>query len=80
MAIDGLGEAVAVQLIDKELVSTVADLYTLTEEQLLTLDKFKKKSAQNLLHAIEGSKRNNLDKLIFGLGIRNIGDKRRAAG
>ena len=75
MAIDGLGEAVAVQLIDKELVSTVADLYTLTEEQLLTLDKFKKKSAQNLLHAIEGSKRNNLDKLIFGLGIRNIGDK-----
>ena len=75
MAIDGLGEAVAVQLIDKELVSTVADLYTLTEEQLLTLDKFKKKSAQNLLNAIEGSKRNNLDKLIFGLGIRNIGDK-----
>ena len=80
MAIDGLGEAVAVQLIDKGLVSTVADLYTLTEEQLLTLDKFKKKSAQNLLNAIEGSKRNNLDKLIFGLGIRNIGDKRRAAG
>ena len=75
VAIDGLGEAVAVQLIDKGLVSTVADLYTLTEEQLLTLDKFKKKSAQNLLHAIEGSKRNNLDKLIFGLGIRNIGDK-----
>lgn len=75
MAIDGLGEAVAVQLIDKGLVSTVADLYTLTEEQLLTLDKFKKKSAQNLLKAIEGSKRNNLDKLIFGLGIRNIGDK-----
>ena len=68
MAIDGLGEAVAVQLIDKGLVSTVADLYTLTEEQLLTLDKFKKKSAQNLLNAIEGSKRNNL-------GIRNIGDK-----
>ena len=75
MAIDGLGEAVAVQLIDKGLVSTVADLYTLTEEQLLTLDKFKKKSAQNLLNAIESSKRNNLDKLIFGLGIRNIGDK-----
>ena len=66
---------VAVQLIDKGLVSTVADLYTLTEEQLLTLDKFKKKSVQNLLNAIEGSKRNNLDKLIFGLGIRNIGDK-----
>lgn len=54
---------------------TVADLYTLTEEQLLTLDKFKKKSAQNLLAAIEASKSNNLDKLLFGLGIRNIGDK-----
>ena len=75
MAIDGLGEAVAVQLSDKGLVHTVADLYTLTEEDLLTLDKFKKKSAQNLLAAIEGSKRNNLDKLLFGLGIRNIGDK-----
>lgn len=75
MAIDGLGEAVAIQLTDKGLVHTVADLYTLTEEQLLTLDKFKKKSAQNLLASIEKSKNNNLDKLLFGLGIRNIGDK-----
>ena len=75
MAIDGLGEAVAIQLSEKGLVHTVADLYTLTEDDLLTLDKFKKKSAQNLLTAIEGSKRNNLDKLLFGLGIRNIGDK-----
>ena len=75
MAIDGLGEAVAIQLSDKGLVHMVADLYTLTEDDLLTLDKFKKKSAQNLLTAIEGSKRNNLDKLLFGLGIRNIGDK-----
>lgn len=75
MAIDGLGEAVAVQLTEKDLVHTVADLYALNEEQLLTLDKFKKKSAQNLLRAIEHSKTNNLDKLLFGLGIRNIGDK-----
>lgn len=75
MAIDGLGEAVAIQLTGKGLVHTVADLYTLKEEDLLTLDKFKKKSAQNLLAAIEHSKRNNLDKLLFGLGIRNIGDK-----
>lgn len=75
MAIDGLGEAVAIQLTEKELVHTVADLYSLTEEQLLTLDKFKKKSAQNLLASIEKSKKNNLDKLLFGLGIRNIGDK-----
>lgn len=75
MAIDGLGEAVAVQLTEKDLVHTVADLYALNEEQLLTLDKFKRKSAQNLLRAIEHSKTNNLDKLLFGLGIRNIGDK-----
>lgn len=75
MAIDGLGEAVAVQLTEKGLVHTVADLYTLTEEDLLGLDKFKSKSAQNLLNAIERSKANNLDKLLFGLGIRNIGDK-----
>ena len=75
MAIDGLGEAVACQLIDKGLVHTVADLYTLTREQVLTLDKFKAKSADNLLVAIARSKGNNLDKLVFGLGIRNIGDK-----
>ncbi len=75
MAIDGLGEAVAIQLTERGLVHDVADLYTLQKEQLLTLDKFKEKSAQNLLDAIEASKRNNLDKLVFGLGIRNIGDK-----
>ena len=75
MAIDGLGEAVAEQLIARGLVHTVADLYTLTKEDLLTLDKFKDKSASNLLAAIENSKQNNLDKLVFGLGIRNIGDK-----
>ena len=75
MAIDGLGEAVAVQLTERGFVHTVADLYSLTKEQLLQLDKFKDKSAQNLLDAIESSKQNNLDKLVFGLGIRNIGDK-----
>lgn len=75
MAIDGLGEAVAIQLTERGLVRTVADLYSLTKEQLLTLDKFKSKSADNLLKAIEASKGNNLDKLVFGLGIRNIGDK-----
>lgn len=75
MAIDGLGEAVAVQLTERGLVRTVADLYTLTKEQILTLDKFKSKSADNLLKAIAASRENNLDKLVFGLGIRNIGDK-----
>lgn len=75
MDIDGLGEAVATQLVEKGLVHSAADIYTLTREQLLTLDKFKEKSAANLLQAIENSKQNNLDKLLFGLGIRNIGDK-----
>lgn len=65
----------ATQLVEKGLVHSVADLYTLTQEQLLTLDKFKEKSADNLHKAIERSKENNLDKLLFGFGIRNIGDK-----
>ena len=75
MDIDGLGKAVAAQLVDKGYVRCAADLYDLTAEQLLTLDKFKQKSVENLLGAIEASKENNLDKLLFGLGIRNIGDK-----
>ena len=75
MDIDGLGTAVATQLVEKGLVHSVADLYALTQEQLLTLDKFKEKSADNLYKAIERSKGNNLDKLLFGFGIRNIGDK-----
>ncbi len=75
MNIDGLGEAIVTQLVEKGLVQSVPDIYTLTHEQLLTLDKFKEKSANNLLQAIANSKQNNLDKLIFGLGIRNIGDK-----
>ena len=75
MDIDGLGTAVATQLVEKGLVHSVADLYALTQEQLLTMDKFKEKSADNLYKAIERSKENNLDKLLFGFGIRNIGDK-----
>ena len=75
MDIEGLGTAVATQLVEKDMVHSAADIYTLTREQLLTLDKFKEKSAENLLSAIERSKQNNLDKLLFGFGIRNIGDK-----
>lgn len=75
MDIDGLGVAVATQLVEKGLVRSAADLYDLTMEELLTLEKFKEKSAANLLNAIENSKQNNLDKLLFGFGIRNIGDK-----
>ena len=75
MDIEGLGEAVATQLVEKEMVPAAAEIYTLTREQLLELDKFKEKSADNLLQAITASKQNNLDKLLFGFGIRNIGDK-----
>lgn len=75
MDIDGLGKAVTAQLVGQGLVHSAADLYDLTREQLLGLEKFKEKSADNLLRAIEASKQNNLDKLLFGLGIRNIGDK-----
>ena len=53
MDIDGLGTAVATQLVEKGLVHSAADIYTLTMEQLLTLEKFKEKSAANLLQAIE---------------------------
>lgn len=75
MDIDGLGEAICAQLTQKGYVKSAADIYELTEEQLFTLDKFKEKSVHNLLNAIEASKANNLDQLVFGLGIRNIGDK-----
>lgn len=75
MDIEGFGPAVAAQLVERGYVQDVADIYILTEEQLLTLDKFKEKSAQNLLAAIERSKQRPLDKLVFALGIRNIGEK-----
>lgn len=75
MDIDGFGPAVAKQLTEKNYVQNAADIYMLKREQLLTLEKFKEKSADNLLAAIESSKANNLDKLLFALGIRNIGAK-----
>ena len=79
MDIDGCGPAVLGQLVEKKLVASAADLYDLTKEQLLTLDKFKDKAASNLLAAIAASKNNNLDRLIGALGIRNIGDTAAAA-
>ena len=75
MDIDGLGEAVCGQLTEKGYVHNAADIFDLTKDQLLTLDKFKEKAAGNLLRGIETSKNNNLDKLVFALGIRNIGDR-----
>ncbi len=75
MDIDGMGEAVCTQLYEKGYVKNAADIYALTEAQLLTLDKFKEKSAENLLRGIAVSKERNLDKLVFALGIRNIGER-----
>lgn len=75
MDIEGLGEAVAAQLVQAGLVVSVADLYRLTADQLTALNKFKKRSADNLIASIGASKQANLDKLIFALGIREIGAK-----
>ena len=63
------------QLFDKKLIKDAAGLYNLTFDELLTLDKFKEKSANNLLQAIEQSKANSLERLLFGLGIRHVGAK-----
>ncbi len=75
MNIDGCGPAVLNQLLDAGLVRDAADLYSLTKEQLLTLDRMGDKSAEKLLAAIEASKANELDKLLFALGIRHVGAK-----
>ena len=75
MNIDGLGEKVIEQLFQEKLVNSIDDLYRLTREQLLPLERMGEKSVSNLLNAIEASKENSLERLIFGLGIRHIGAK-----
>lgn len=75
MNIEGLGPKVLEQLFDKGLVKDVADLYFLTENDFLTLNKVKEKSAQNFLTAIQNSKGNSAERLLFGLGIRHVGAK-----
>jgi DNA ligase (NAD+) len=75
MNIDGLGEKVISQLFQEKLIEDVADLFKLTKEQLLSLERMGEKSATNLLSAIETSKQNSLEKLLFGLGIRHVGAK-----
>jgi DNA ligase (NAD+) len=75
MDIDGLGEKIVDQLVDQGLVKDVADLYALTEEQVASLERMAKKSAQNLLAEIEGSKNNSLARLIYALGIRFVGER-----
>jgi DNA ligase (NAD+) len=75
MNIDGLGERVVSQLFAEQLIKDVADIYKLTREQLLALERMGEKSVNNLLTAIEASKENSLEKLMFGLGIRLVGAK-----
>ena len=75
MNIDGLGEAIVEQLVNEGLVHTVADLYTLTKQDLTALERFGEKSAENLLASIEKSKSNELNRLVFALGIRGIGQR-----
>ena len=75
MDIRGLGTKIIAQLYERKLVQDVADLYQLNFEELLQLDKFKDKSANNLLTAIDNSRHNSLERLLFGLGIRHVGAK-----
>lgn len=75
MNIDGLGEKVVAQLFKEKLIENFADLFKLEREKLLELERMGVKSADNLLAAIEKSKENSLERLLFGLGIRHVGAK-----
>lgn len=75
MNIDGLGVKVVEQLYDNQLIENVADIYKLQKEQLLPLERMGEKKVTNLLTAIENSKQNSLERLLFGLGIRHVGSK-----
>ena len=75
MNIDGLGENIIQQLLDKKLIENIADIYTLTFEEIASLKKNGKKFAQNLIDAIEKSKQNDLPRLVTALGIRHVGVK-----
>jgi DNA ligase (NAD+) len=75
MNIDGMGEALVSQLLEKGLVTNVADIYQLTKKDLLGLERFADKSAQNILDEIENSKHLPLERVIYGLGIRFVGER-----
>ena len=74
MNIEGLGERLVDQLVDKDLVQTPADLYTLTQEQLADLERMGEKSAENLVAELGRSRNTTLERLIYALGIRNVGE------
>ena len=73
MNIDGMGPAAVTSLLDAGLIKNAADIYSLTKERLITLERMGEKSADNLLNAIERSKDQPLDRVIFAIGIRNVG-------
>jgi DNA ligase (NAD+) len=75
MNIEGLGDAAVQQLLERKLVASVADLYSLTEEQLVGLERFAAKSARALLAEIKNSKKAGLARLLMGLGIRYVGER-----
>jgi len=75
MNIDGMGDALVTQLTERGLVKNVADIYKLTKADLLTLDRMGDKSAQNILEEIEASKKLPLERVIYGLGIRMVGER-----
>ncbi|GAA6112635.1 NAD-dependent DNA ligase LigA [Apilactobacillus apinorum] len=75
MNIDGLGPRIVQQLFDRDMLDDAASLYKLTQAELETLDKFGTKSATNLLSAIDNSRSNSVERLLFGLGIRHVGAK-----
>jgi DNA ligase (NAD+) len=75
MDIDTIGEKMCELLVEAGLIKNVADFYTITREQLLSLDGIKQKSADNMLKAIEASKQRPLSRLLFGLNIRYMGEK-----
>ena len=74
MDIEGLGDRIVTQLLEARVIEDPADLYTLTKEKLLALDRFAEKSARNLINAIVQSKHPPLEKLLFALGIRHVGE------
>ena len=75
MNIDGMGESLVSQLIERGLVKNVGDIYALTKKDLLSLERFADKSAQNIIDEIENSKQLPLERVIYGLGIRMVGER-----
>ncbi len=75
MDIDGMGEVLLEKLVEQNLITTPADIYALTKEQLMSIERMGEKSADNIISAVNKSKKNDLSRLVYGLGIQTIGQK-----